>query len=246
MLSALIIGNELLNGDIVDSNFAFALQRCREHHINVKEARFVSDEVHTIAHHCRELSLNTPFVFTAGGIGPTHDDVTMEALALAFNDQLMEEPNLKEKVKAYFGPRFGPGHHKLFHLPSQMRLHWPEAKGWPLFQIHNCFILPGLPFVFEQKFPQMLKLLPTPAPRFHETLFLNVGEGAFAQELEETQKSFPEVAIGSYPLVGQEPIRVRITLKSTHAQDIKRCHLQLSTWFQSQGWLEHQDEKGTP
>lgn len=245
MFSALIIGNEILSGSVVDTNLKYMLKRCRELSIDVDEVRIVGDQIDDIVDALSQLSKKSQFVVTSGGIGPTHDDVTLAAFSKLHGAAMTENPEMKARVLQFFGSDIQPGHRFLYIVPENTELVGGAKDIWPIYKIENCFILPGLPEVFVKKFELLMTLIPKPKPHFHRQLGVAVTEGHFSEQLKEIQDQFPDVEIGSYPnFLGSWAERdsgphlaVKLTLKATDEVRVINCFCIIESWLKEKGWL---------
>jgi molybdenum cofactor synthesis domain-containing protein len=245
MFSLLIIGNEILSGAIADTNLAYMLRRFRELSIPVDEVRIIPDHLETIVNALKELKEQSAYVISSGGIGPTHDDLTLEAYAVLFGVDLIENTDMKQRVQRFFGESLKPGHRYLYRVPEHTELLYGDDQNWPVYKLGNCFILPGLPEIFVKKFDDILKNLPAQPEIFKKEMGVHVSEGYFAEELEALQKRYPDVEIGSYPLyrgswdrtAHPRELAVKITFKCLNQEKLERCYQDLAEPFTKRGWL---------
>lgn len=222
MISILIIGNEILSAQVVDFNLKHMLPRLAKAGFPVDEVRIVRDTLPVITQAIKDLSTQSDFLISTGGIGPTHDDLTLKAYADAFDSPLKSNPDLEARLRDYFGP--GIGMEKLRHaiLPACAELVAGDDKVWPIVKVHNCFVLPGLPEAFLKKFQGVLKALP-PLPTWQfAAIMTSKSETDFASGLAAIQDEFPEVEIGSYPNWHRPDYRAKITLKGRDLQTLNQ------------------------
>lgn len=221
MISILIIGNEILSAQVVDFNLKYMLPKLAKAGYPVDEVRIVRDSLETIVNAIKVLSHQSEFLISTGGIGPTHDDLTLKAYAQAFDSPLQSNPDLVAKLKAHFGGDLKKD--KLRHaiLPACAELIAGADKTWPLVKVKNCFVLPGLPEAFLKKFPSVLQALPK-LPTWHFAAIMVANrETDFAAALAQIQNTYPGVEIGSYPNWHRQDYRAKITLKS---RDLEAIH----------------------
>ena len=209
--AALLIGNELLAGKVVDENLPVLARELWQLGITLREVRVVRDEVETIAAAVRELGPRHTYLFTTGGIGPTHDDVTVDAVAHAFGVRLVSDPVLEAILRA--------SHPESCPTASQLRMARVPEGGelvgggdgvWPTVRMENVYLFPGIPPYFRERFASLRATL-RGTPFIYLCLHTTLGEGRIAEELRQTAEAYPEVEIGSYPAVGRDDYRVRIT-----------------------------------
>ncbi len=231
MISILVIGNELLSGQVHDVNITHMLAQFGASGHRVREVRIVADEVLTISQAIRELSASSDWVVTSGGLGPTHDDVTMRAFADAFDCSLTLHPGMEQRMRSFFADKITAGHLRMAMLPDQAQLIDTKTTSWPLIKVANCFALPGLPELFVRKFDALLKLLPTQPHIFIASLDVKEPESQFAAELEMVQQEFSEIEIGSYPSGMGQDAWTKITCKSPDIDKVKQCFESLSALF---------------
>jgi molybdenum cofactor synthesis domain-containing protein len=209
--AALIIGNELLTGKIQDRNVPVLAKELFSLGIELRRVVICADEVPVIAEELEALRRLHDFVFTSGGVGPTHDDVTMRAVARAFGVELERAEALASLLRDYFGERLKEEHLRMADLPSGAQLVHAATVSWPTVQMGNVFILPGLPEIFERKMPLLREHLGADTPFVSRAVDTASDEGAIALLLEHVERDFPGVRIGSYPKWGGGPVRVTVT-----------------------------------
>lgn len=205
--AVLLVGNELLSGRVADENLTFLARRLFELGVPLCRAEVCRDEPGEIAQAVARLSPLVTWVFTTGGVGPTHDDVTMEGVAGAFGVRVVVEPTLETLVREHFGADCTPAHLRLAWAPAGAALEGGGA-GWPTVRMHNVFVLPGVPAVLRRKFERLAPLF-RQRPLFREAFGLVADEALLAPALERVARDFPQVAVGSYP----EPARVLVTFE---------------------------------
>ncbi|MBM4318370.1 MAG: competence/damage-inducible protein A [Deltaproteobacteria bacterium] len=216
----LIIGNEILCGSCPETNSALLLRLLREAGVRTRRLVVLPDELEPIAEELRRAAEEHDHVFTSGGIGPTHDDRTLEAVARAFDLQLVEHPRLKELFAARFGPGLSEAQLKMVRLPAGCELLEGGRTFHPLLRCRNVFILPGIPQLFEDKLGQVRKLV-TGRPPAHRCLVLHWPETRLAPYLDEVVAAHPEVEIGSYPILAGEASRVEVTFEAADDEEVE-------------------------
>lgn len=213
-----LIGNELLSGKVVDANAAFLCRQFRELGVEVRKVSVIPDEVELIAREVREFQAAYTWVFTSGGVGPTHDDVTLPAMAAAFGMSMMRSPELEGLLRASFGARLHERDLRMADIPDGARLEYgPRGPGgaapatWPVVVVRNVWVLPGVPQIFRRKFDSVRELFRT-QPIFARAVYSREGEGSIAATLDAVVAEFPTVEIGSYPHMAAPDYKVKITL----------------------------------
>ncbi len=210
----ILIGDELLTGKIDDANGSLAIQRLRRAGIRLGELAFIGDAVDRIADCVREFSARFEFVITSGGIGPTHDDLTMLGVAGAFNLPLQEDADLANRIRTRFGEtKKGDVWMRMAQVPEGTTFVETSRGIWPVFVVKNVHVLPGVPQIFEHQLDTLMARF-EPRPVSMLTLYVNAGEGDLAPTLTAASEAFAEVAIGSYPVLQSEGYRTRVTFES--------------------------------
>ena len=200
--AALIIGNEILSGRTQDQNLSFLGERLGEMGIRLKEARVVSDDADDIAAALDALRARYDYVFTTGGIGPTHDDITADSVARAFGVGIDYHPEVYTMLKDWFesiGQEPNEARMRMARIPDGASLLDNELTLAPGFQIENVFVLAGVPSIARKMFDGARKRLKGGAPMCSRAIRVHVGEGTVAEELGAIQDVFPDIDIGSYP-----------------------------------------------
>lgn len=210
----LLIGNEILSGKVDDQNGRYLIGELRSLGVALRRIEVVPDDVDDIAESVRTLSARFDTLFTSGGVGPTHDDVTLAAVAAAFGMPLVRHPELEALLRASFGGRLHERDLRMADIPDGARLEYgPRGPGstWPVVVVRNIWVLPGVPEIFRRKFESVRELFRT-APIFARALYSREGEGPIAAALDAVVAEFPTVEIGSYPHLGAPDYKVKITL----------------------------------
>ncbi|MBI2993954.1 MAG: competence/damage-inducible protein A [Gammaproteobacteria bacterium] len=211
-----IIGNEILSGRTQDTNLAFLGRRCDELGILLAEARVIPDVEQTIIDHVNECRALYDYVFTTGGIGPTHDDITSASIARAFGVALERHPAAVAVLERFYEPgRLNEARLRMADIPAGATLIQNPVSGAPGFQIKNVFVLPGVPDILQAMFDGMTDRLVGGAPILTGNVVTGLFEGELALGLGAVQQRFPDVAIGSYPYFRQGRPGVNLVLRST-------------------------------
>ena len=207
-----VIGNEVLSGKVADSNSPFVARQLTQVGVDLRRIITLPDDTDLIAATVRDLSHAFDWVFTSGGIGPTHDDMTVAAVAQAFAVPLVLHPRLEADARAYYGERLKPAHLQMAQVPEGTELLDLTDLGFPLMKMRNVFILPGVPQFFEAKFMALKNTLGGVPISLHQ-LFLHAEEGQIAEALQTVEARFAGVQIGSYPSYFNSDYRVKITVE---------------------------------
>ncbi|MFK7928175.1 MAG: competence/damage-inducible protein A [Myxococcota bacterium] len=222
--AAIIIGNEILSGKFADENGPFLIERLRALGVDLGRIVTIADDHDVIADEVRRASSSFDHVFTSGGVGPTHDDITLESVGAAFGEPMIAHPSL---VKLLEAAGLSDEHSmRMATVPQSTELLWEGNAGFPVVLVHNVFVLPGVPKLFRLKFEAV-------ADRFAgvqmltRRIYTAQRETEIAAILSAAQDAFETVDIGSYPRFGTEPWRVIVTLESRHEADLQSCYLRL-------------------
>lgn len=197
--AALIIGNELLTGKIADANIHVLACTLRDLGIELRRVVMVLDDVATIAHEVEALSATHDWVFTSGGVGPTHDDVTVAGVAQAFGVPIVEHPELAGMLREHYRERCTAGHLRMALVPEGATLEAHEDLRWPTIRVQNTWLLPGVPEIFRMKLAVVVDRLAGGIAFVSRSVFTNLDEGELKELLDRVVALFPDVSIGSYP-----------------------------------------------
>ena len=222
----LIIGDEILKGHTKDTNSHFLLTRLWSLGVKVKAVSVISDDIDEIASSVRAFSSQFTYVLTSGGIGPTHDDVTMMAIAKAFDEPLVQNQYLANTLAKLYGVRnvsqLSSCVLKMAQVPSSSKVSHDEHDSddsdipFPLISVHNVYIFPGVPNLLQSLFDNYSHVFSNLENMFHlQMVFLSVDESTIAAELQKVHDKYGhKVHLGSYPAVGCEEYKTKLTLES--------------------------------
>lgn len=209
--AALVIGDELLSGKIREENVQGLAKVLRVLGIRLVRVNVVGDDLGTIAQEVRELSAAHDVVFTSGGVGPTHDDITIDAVAHAFGVAAAVNADVEALLKRAYGDRYHAGHQRMALVPEGATLRSTEEVPWPTIVMRNVWVLPGVPEVFRMKLA-LLKSHLVGAHRFvSRAVLTQMDEGDLKPLLDQVVVAFPEVAVGSYPRWRSPDYKTKIT-----------------------------------
>ena len=214
----LIIGNEILSGRTQDKNIAFISNwlnsKCG---IEVREVRIIPDEEIIIIKNIKKLSKNFDYVFTTGGIGPTHDDITAQSISKAFELKYGFHKQAYKILEKYYGKKkFNDGRKKMAKMPSGSKLIYNPSSAAPGFMIKNVLSLPGVPSILNSMIENCKNYLVKGIKIHSQTINLFTVESNISKNLEKIQKQFKKnVSIGSYPFFRLGKVGVSIVSRST-------------------------------
>lgn len=214
-VGAVIIGDEVLSGKVEDANTPVLIQVLRERGVRLRRLAVVGDEPSAIAEEVRLCSDRYDHVITSGGIGPTHDDRTMEGIARAFHCSVVREPRLVGLIREHLGDRTNEAALKMAEVPEGARV--VEDVRFPLVAFRNIFILPGVPAIFRRKLAVVAGLLEG-TPPVTEQVVLGCYESDVAAELSRVEAAHDAVTVGSYPQRRDGRDVVLVTLESDSGQ----------------------------
>ncbi|MGH7815159.1 MAG: competence/damage-inducible protein A [Candidatus Binataceae bacterium] len=217
-----VVGNEILSGKIQDTNSSFAARELRKIGATLARIATIPDVLEAIAEEVAYCSRRFDFVVTSGGVGPTHDDLTIEGVARAFNRKLVTDPSLARLIREHRGAEISAADLKMAEIPEGAMLNPSTDIRFPTVQIENVYVLPGIPRLFEAK---LAALIPRFAadPYFMRAIYLSAGEGVIAEHLNECMGQFPELMLGSYPRIDNPEYRVKLTLESKDREYLDRA-----------------------
>jgi molybdenum cofactor synthesis domain-containing protein len=219
--SCIVIGNEILSGKIHDTNSHHLARWLRPRGIDLMRVQTIPDVIGTIANTVIEESSRSNVVFTSGGVGPTHDDVTYRAVAEAFGLKQEKHAEVLRRMEAVHGAPPSSVRARMADLPSPAALHFTDTLWVPIVQVRNVFVLPGIPMLFERLLNSLQHVLRGPTPRALHSVFTWQVEEELAPLLEAVLQEHPGVEIGSYPRVDPgADHHVRVTLES---RDTELC-----------------------
>lgn len=218
----IVIGNEILSGKVQDSNAYFAARELRKLGVALMRVATIPDEIPIIAQEVRSCSAHYDFVITSGGVGPTHDDLTMEGVAAAFNRDLIVDPELEAIIREHFTDKLNKAGLKMAQVPAGAILNHGGDIRFPTVQIENVYVLPGIPQLFEAKLAALKPRFATD-PYFMRAIYTVATEGVIAEHLDACMAAFPDLMLGSYPRIGNPDYRVKLTLESKDADYLDRA-----------------------
>ncbi|HYO59162.1 competence/damage-inducible protein A [Archangium sp.] len=197
--AAVIIGNEVLTAKVVDANGPHLIRRLREVGIPLRSLEIIPDEVDVIVEAVARARLHAKYVFTSGGIGPTHDDVTVRAVALAMGRKVVRLPEMVELIREKAVDSLTAEAMRLADAPEGAVLIAQPGSWYPVLTVEDVFMLPGVPQLFRAQLEAVLARL-RGTPVYLRVLYLGLGESAVAAVLDRVALDMPHVAIGSYPM----------------------------------------------
>ena len=218
-----VIGNEILSGRTRDENAAYFLKELRALGVDVRRVSVIPDEIQVIRDEIRSASQNFDYVFSSGGVGPTHDDVTIQGVAAAFERNLCRSSELETTLRGYYQDNLTDAMLRMAEVPEGASLVRGDQMWFPVIAVENVYIFPGVPEILASKF-QRIKERFREDPFFTRDVFLVVEEGHIAEVLHEVLAKFPDLQLGSYPTFTNPKYTVKLTLESKSDDYLSRAH----------------------
>jgi molybdenum cofactor synthesis domain-containing protein len=224
----LIIGNEILSGRTQDTNTSTLATWLNSNGIKVVEVRVVPDEEKIIVETLNFFRKTYDYVFTTGGIGPTHDDITAQSVAKAFGKKYEIHKEAYKILESYYKPgEFNDGRQKMVWMPSNADLILNPTSGAPGFCVENVFCLPGVPSILKSMLGGLKNKIVGGEPILSHTISLRTVESEIANSLTKVQEENKDVEIGSYPFFHAGKLGVSIVLRSENQSKIDQCNSQI-------------------
>ena len=227
----LIIGNEVLSGRTKDINTSTIALWLNSIGIQVSEARIIPDVENTIINTLNEYRKKFTYVFTTGGIGPTHDDITAESVSKTFGIEYGFHKEAFAILEKYYQPgEFTDGRQKMAKMPVSAKLILNPSSGAPGFNVENVYCLPGVPSIMKSMLGGITNSLVGGKPILSFTISLRTVESEIAKSLTDVQNNNKEVEIGSYPFFKAGKLGVSIVLRSTDQSKIDKCNSEITNF----------------
>jgi len=225
-VGVVIVGNEVLAGRVEEQNARFLCSALRDAGASLGRITVVPDDIDEIADDIGQMSKRFDYVLTTGGIGTTHDDVTLAGIARAFDLPLVTEPYLDQILRAHFREAFDDATARLAIVPEGSELIGRERPIYPLVRVRNVFAFPGVPRFLREKFDLARPYLAGQPPILRQ-LFLGVPEDRVSTMLRAFDAEYPDVSVGSYPKFDGEDHRVEITLEGVDEGQVEAARADL-------------------
>ena len=221
-----LIGNEILSGKIHDANAAYLCRELRALGVEVRKISVIPDELDVIAGEVAQFSRAYDYVFTSGGVGPTHDDVTIEGVARAMRVSVVRDPRLVALLEGFYKGNLNAARLKMAEVPDGAELLAADSLIFPAIVIGNVYIFPGVPEIFRQKFDAIKERF-REQPYHLRSVFVRIGEGTLADFLNDLLKNYPLLLLGSYPEFSNPDYKVKVTLESKDREYLERALTEL-------------------
>lgn len=212
----IVIGNEILSGRTQDSNTPWIAEKLIDHGVLIKEVRIIPDDRDAIIRTVRELKDRVDYLFTTGGIGPTHDDITAECVGEAFGLEMEQNDQAFRMLEEYYGlENLTPPRAKMAMVPRGALLIPNPVSAAPGFIVENVHVMAGVPRIMQAMFMHVLEVLKPGKPMLSNTVSCSMPESQLAEDMTRLQKKYPEIEIGSYPHYRGGILGLSIVLRST-------------------------------
>jgi molybdenum cofactor synthesis domain-containing protein len=230
--SIIIIGNEILSGRTLDVNTQEIAQTLGRKGIIVAETRIIPDIKEAIITHVRELSKKYDYVFTTGGIGPTHDDITAESIAAAFDLPYSRNEEIYQIMKNYYDSieeDLNPAREKMAYIPEGAHLIFNKATVIPGFITHNVYTMAGIPDIMKAMLESTLLKLKNGNVVKSKTIDIMLGESKIASQFSDLQQKYPNIDMGSYPFTKDGQHGTSLVLRSSDYLELDSAYSELQT-----------------
>jgi molybdenum cofactor synthesis domain-containing protein len=220
-----VIGDEILSGRTQDKNVAQVASWLQVQGIRLKEVRVVPDDERAIADAVNALRAAHDYLFTTGGIGPTHDDISVDAVAMALGVKVVEHPEARRILEAFYATRGGlnPARLRMARVPQGADLILNVMSGAPGIKAGNVYMMAGVPAIAAQMLAALTGTLEGGAPLLSETVGGWIQESQVADILREVEKAHPKCQIGSYPFFREGRTGANFVIRSTDADELRSC-----------------------
>ncbi len=230
----IIIGNEILSGRTQDKNLAWLAKNLNDIGIRLMEARVVPDIEDAIVAAIRECRPKFTYLFTTGGIGPTHDDITVAAIARAFGVKVERNQGAETILEKHYGrDKLTPPRLKMADMPQGAKLVVNAVSGAPGFYIENVFVFAGVPAIMQAMFDAVKPLLKGGAPMLSKYISAFTTESMLAEKLGEIQQRHPQAEIGSYPFMKSGRLGVCLAARATDAKKLDAASAEIKAMLLS-------------
>jgi molybdenum cofactor synthesis domain-containing protein len=219
----IVIGNEILSGKTRDENSPYLVRELRGLGVDVRKISVIPDERDLISREVLEFSNSYDYVFTTGGVGPTHDDLTMDGIAGAFGRRMYRDPELEATLRYYYAQDLVAGNLRMANIPEGARLVGGKGMWFPVVAVENVYIFPGVPEILQRKFERIKESF-REAPFYLREVYLKADEGQIAGILHHVLADFPELLLGSYPYFDNPVYSIKLTLESKDPGYLERAH----------------------
>jgi molybdenum cofactor synthesis domain-containing protein len=244
----LIVGNEILSGRTQDKNLAYIAKGLNEVGVQLREVRVIPDVRETIVKTLNEVRYAYDYVFTTGGIGPTHDDITSDCVAEAFGVPMVRDQAVVELIASYMKGRgeMNEARLRMATFPDGYELLPNTISAAPGYRIDNVFVMAGVPHIMQAMFETAKKSLKGGKKVLSRSVAVGLGEGTIAEGLAGLQARYRELDIGSYPQMRQEGFKVSLVLRGTDPRLLDRATAELMQILRDLGGMPVEEPVDSP
>lgn len=232
----ILIGNELLSGRTADANMNFLARRLNDIGIKLQEVRVIRDDVETIVKTVNTVRKNYDYIFTTGGIGPTHDDMTTTAIAQAFGVELDRSERIVHAFQQALPPeKLTEATYKMADYPVGAEIIPTPVTPAPGFRLGNVFVMAGIPTICQAMFEAALPLLEQGEQVYSKSVDVLMGESLVSKDLAEVQDHYPELEIGSYPFRAGDRYGTSLVVRGTNQSQVNEALAAVEQFLDSLG-----------
>jgi molybdenum cofactor synthesis domain-containing protein len=230
----IIIGNEILLGRTQDKNLNYVALKLSSIGIQLCEARIIADHEPTIIETINTLRKQYHYIFTSGGIGPTHDDITTQAVAKAFGVAVLRDLEAEKRLRAHYKAEdINAARLKMADIPDGAQLIDNPVSAAPGFYIDNVFVMAGVPRIMQAMCDFIIPLLKGGDKISSKTLSVFITEGYIAEQLTKIQQQHPDVEIGSYPFIRDGRLGTSLVVRGYHIDALHKAYDALKNWMET-------------
>jgi molybdopterin-biosynthesis enzyme MoeA-like protein len=212
----------VLSGKTQDINSHFFCSELRQLGVEVKKIATIEDVIELIGAEVTHFSRSFDFVFTSGGVGPTHDDVTIDGIAHGFGLRVVRHPDIERRMRQRLGADVNEARLRMANVPQGAELLATEALFAPIIKIYNVYIFPGIPRILQERF-HAIKERFRDAPFYLKNVYVKYGEGIIAAPMNELVAKYPDLMLGSYPVLDVPDYKVKVTFESKDSAYLDRA-----------------------
>lgn len=231
----IIIGNEILSGRTKDINLSYLAEELNKIGIRVMECRVIPDIAQVIVDTVNECRQKFTYIFTTGGIGPTHDDITTACIADAFGVKLIRHPEADAILRKHYGDQINDARLKMADIPEGATLIPNRVSAAPGFVLGNVYVLAGVPNIMRAMFDELRPALKGGAPMLSESVAVMMPEGQIAKGVSDIQNAYPEIEIGSYPFIKDGKLSTNLVLRGTNGNTLAKATQDMRAFLEKAG-----------
>jgi molybdopterin-biosynthesis enzyme MoeA-like protein len=223
--AALIVGNELLSGKVAEANLVELARTLRPLGVRLARVSVLPDDLAILTREVKLLAEQHALLFTSGGVGPTHDDITIDAVAAAFGVRSVVHPKLAELIRGVYAERCTPAHLRMALVPEGAELATSPDGAWPTPVFRNVWLLPGVPEVFREKLATIRAWVRGPAPFASRAVYTRLEEASLKLLIDAAVMANPDVEVGSYPRWFEPSYKTKVTFDARDPAAVERAAL---------------------